>query len=222
MQKVLRLLALVLILSSVLTSAPSSVEAATKKAKLNMRKLDMTVGDSFQLRVYNMKKKQKAVYVSTDSNILSVDSVNASSKRATITAVAIGSANINVTIKKGRRVVKQLKCRVKISPNAVSIKFPKKTVKLQPTEQFQLDPIIKPITSTEQPVFESDDTSVATVSSRGTVTALSPGIVTITATLLSTNQTAECKIIVSEPNETTEKPEQNEKKRSLDNLFFSC
>lgn len=193
-----RLLALLLTLSFSLALPPISLQAAVKKPKLNIKKLEMAVGDTFQLRIYNMKKKQKATYVSSDPNVVSLEKNTANKKRVKITANAVGSANINVTIKKGQKTVRQLKCRIKVSPNAVSIKFTKKLITLNVNEQCQLDPIIKPVTSTEQPVFESDDTEVATVSCRGTVTALSPGITTIRATLLSTNQTAECKIVVKD------------------------
>ena len=191
-------LALILVLSFSLTLPPISLQAAVKKPKLNIKKLEMSVGDTFQLRIYNMKKKQKASFVSSDTNICSLEKNAAGKKRVKITANAVGSATIHVTIKKGQKTVRQLKCRVKISPNAVSIRFTKKLVTLNTAEQRQLEPIIKPVTSTEQPVFESDDTEVATVSCRGVVTALSPGITTIRATLLSTNQTAECKIVVKE------------------------
>ncbi len=197
-QKVFLLLALALILSSALALVPTTSMAAAKKPKLNMKKLEMTVGDTFQLRIYNLKKKQKVTFVSSNPNIVSVDPATLTKKRAKVKANAIGSATVNATVKKGKRTIRHLKCRIKVSPNAMSIKFTKKLVTLTVGEQFQLDPIIKPGTSTEQPVFESDDLEVATVNSRGVITAISPGIVTIRATLLSTDQTAHCRIVVEE------------------------
>ncbi len=97
--------------------------------------------------------------------------------------------------------MKRLKCRVKVTLNAVGIKFTKKNIRLETDEQIRLETIIKPSSSTEKPVFESDDTDVATVSSKGVVTAVSPGIVTITATLLSCNLTATCTVVVEDPDD---------------------
>ena len=180
--------------------------AASQKPKLNIRKLEITLGDTFRLRIYNMKKKYKATFTSSNTDVVSVKNVKSAGKSAVLSANAIGSATITVVVKKGKRTIRQLKCKAKVSPNAVSIKFTHRVIRLHPFDQTQLDTIIKPATSTEQPVFESEDTEVATISSFGIVTANSPGITTITATLLSTNQTATCIVVVEEEDSETDAP----------------
>ena len=50
-----RSMAIVLILCAVAGLFPSTALAASKKPRLNMKRLKLTVDDSFQLRVYNMK-----------------------------------------------------------------------------------------------------------------------------------------------------------------------
>lgn len=56
-KKFTSLLVFVLLISMVLPAGTSS--AAGKKPKLNMKKLNMTVGSTFSLRVYNAKRKHK-------------------------------------------------------------------------------------------------------------------------------------------------------------------
>ena len=53
-KKFTSLLVFVLLISMVLPAGTSF--AAGKKPKLNMKKLNMTVGSTFSLRVYNAKK----------------------------------------------------------------------------------------------------------------------------------------------------------------------
>ena len=110
-KKAVWLLAFVFLAGSLL--APySSVQAATKKPKLNIKKLNMTTGNSFQLRVYNLKKKQKVTYTSSNQEIISIGKVASRGKRATIKALSIGSATVNATVRKGKKVVRRLKCQI--------------------------------------------------------------------------------------------------------------
>lgn len=213
-KKVSKLLVFVLIFSSVLLLCDTTSQAAAKKAKLNMKKLNMTAGSTFCLRVYNLKKKQKVTYTSSNPEVAVAEGITNSGKRATITAQSIGSTTVTATVKKGKKVVRRLKCRVNVSPSGVSIKFLKRTIHLDSLDRFRLTPIIKPNTSTEQPIFESANPFVATVSSSGVVTALAPGVTTITATLLSTNQTAKCTIKVSAVQES--EPDEKPKKKKSD------
>lgn len=72
-------------------------------------------------------------------------------------------------------------------------------------ESKTIRPIIKPNTSTEKPTYISSNTAVATVNSKGKVTALSEGTVQITA-VLSTGQSASYTIIIKENEETEPLP----------------
>lgn len=193
-KKVALLLAFALVFSFVFSG--NTVWASSKKPKLNVKKLNMTVGGTFQIRVYNMKKKYKVTYVSSNVDVATVKVDSTNKKRASISALSVGSSTITVTIKKAKKVVRTLKCKVKVSPSAVSIKFMKRQAKLDIGEKMRLETIIKPNTSMEQPVYESDDPDIATVNSRGLITGISPGTVTITATLLSCDITTTCIITV--------------------------
>lgn len=226
-KKAVWLLAFVLLLSFV--PAPGcTVQAATKKAKLNVKKLNMTLGNEFRLRVYNLKKKQNVTYTCSNDKVISVNSSNPQGKIAEVTALSTGSATINATVRKGKKIIRKLKCQVKVTPAAFSIKFRKRTLRMNISDRVHLEPIIKPNTSTEQPIFESDNPNIASVSCHGIVTAVAPGKTTITATLLSSGITATCTVDVRLPQQNDEeKPSKFEKKTSqleismLTDLFFS-
>ena len=69
----------------------------------------------------------------------------------------------------------------------------KNQVSVPLSQRTRLETIIKPNTSAERPVFESSDESIAIVNSRGVVMGVSPGTVTITATLLPDSTTSSTK-----------------------------
>lgn len=218
-KKFTSLLVFVLIFSMILPAGTSF--AATKKTKLNIKKLNMTVGSTFSLRVYNAKKKQKITFTSSKPSIATVKTDFPNARYTNVSALAVGSSVITVTVKKRKKVVRTLKCRVRVSPNAVSIKFMRNEVSVPVSRKMRLETIIKPNTSAEKPVFESSDVSVATVNSRGVVTGISPGTVTITATLLSRNLTASCVVTVL-PNSTSAstKPKKYNEKKKLQSTAY--
>jgi hypothetical protein len=86
-----------------------------------------------------------------------------------------------------------------------SIRFQQSDVTLGKTSTYQLNTLgigiaitpiiaISSILATIPPIFESKDTNIATVDQTGKVTAVNPGLTTITATL--NGQTASCNITV--------------------------
>lgn len=192
-RKVALLLAFALVFSFVFSE---STVLAAKRPKLNVKKLNMTVGSTFQLRLYNMKKKQKVTYASSDTDVVAIKADSFNKKRATISALCVGSSTITATVRRGKRVVRTLKCKVRVSPSAVSIKFMKRQARVVVGRKMRLETIIKPNTSMERPVFESDDPNIAIVNSRGLITGISPGTVTITATLLSCDISSTCTVTV--------------------------
>ena len=93
----------------------------------------------------------------------------------------------------------------------------KNQVSVPLSQRTRLETIIKPNTSAERPVFES----IAIVNSRGVVMGVSPGTVTITATLLSRNLTASCVVTVL-PDSTTSstKPKKYYEKKKLQSIAY--
>lgn len=205
-------IAFLLLFSLIFTSiwTGSYTQAASKKPKLNVKRLNMTVGNTFQIRIYNSKKRQKVTYTSSKPSVATVKALNPNGKRATISALAVGSTTITASVRKGRKRIRTLKCKVKVSPSGIGIKFMLRKSKIYVNHKMRLETIIKPNTSEEQPVFESSDPSIAMVNSRGVLTGVSPGTVTVTATLLSCDLTASCTITVLPKEESdsgkTQKP----------------
>ena len=145
----------------------------------------------------------RVTYTSSDKKIADISVKAKKGKRATVTANSVGACNITVTVKRGKKTVRRLNCKVTVTPSAVCVKFIKKKVRLTVGQSFLLTPVIKPNTSNEQPLFDSDDPEIASVTSRGLLTAVNPGIVKIRATLLSTGQTAVCTVYVREDDSST-------------------
>lgn len=185
---------------------PGSDAFAAKKNKyirMNVKSVTLSKNGMYKLRLYNTKKRQTIVFSSDNESITTVTSTT-QPKLAVVTAVNPGNTYVRATISNSRgRVVRTLKVKVKVTPYAVSVKFGKKKIYLNETKNTKLNTIIKPNISQEIPLYESSDTDVATVNSRGIVTAVAAGEAVITATLLSSGQSASCTVVVKpEPVET--------------------
>ena len=185
---------------------PGSDAFAAKKNKyirMNVKSITLSKNGMYKLRLYNTKKRQTIVFSSDNEAVATVVSTT-QPKLAVVTAVNPGNTYVRATISNSRgRVVRTLKVKVKVTPYAVSVKFGKKKIYLNETKNTKLNTIIKPNISQEIPLYESSDTDVATVNSRGIVTAVAAGEAVITATLLSSGQSASCTVVVKpEPVET--------------------
>ena len=185
---------------------PGSDAFAAKKNKyirMNVKSVTLSKNGMYKLRLYNTKKRQTIVFSSDNESIATVTSTT-QPKLAVVTAVNPGNTYVRATISNSRgRVVRTLKVKVKVTPYAGSVKFGKKEIYLNETKNTKLNTIIKPNISQEIPLYESSDTDVATVNSRGIVTAVAAGEAVITATLLSSGQSASCTVVVKpEPVET--------------------
>lgn len=185
---------------------PGSDAFAAKKNKyirMNVKSVTLSKNGMYKLRLYNTKKRQTIVFSSDNESIATVTSTT-QPKLAVVTAVNPGNTYVRATISNSRgRVVRTLKVKVKVTPYAVSVKFGKKKIYLNETKNTKLNTIIKPNISQEIPLYESSDTDVAMVNSRGIVTAVAAGEAVITATLLSSGQSASCTVVVKpEPVET--------------------
>lgn len=193
-------------------------EAAPKKPKpkLNIKKLEMTVGSDFVLRVYNLKKKQTVSFSTDNENIVSIESTVNGGKHACIRAQSIGKARIFARIYKGTKMIRMLKCKINVSPSGVSIKFLRPSIRMAVNERFRLEPVIKPNTSTEQPIYESAAPAIATVNSHGVITAVSPGTTTITATLLFSDVSAVCTVTVTDSGYPVKTPRYQNNAESAD------
>ena len=112
----------------------------------------------------------------------------------------MGSADINVKITKPGFLfmpdTTYLKCRVEVSPKAVSIRFTKKKIKIKSGNSKKLKLTTRPSISKE--TFVSSDTDIVQVDSKGRITAGFIGTATITARI-SNGKIAKCRVEVRAP-----------------------
>ncbi len=162
--------------------------------KLNKTAITKTVGETEQLKatVLPANATNKAVtWSSSDKAIATV------SKKGLVTAVKKGTATITVTTKDGNKTAS---CKVTVKAKVVKVtgvKLNKKAVTKTVGETEQLKATVLPANATNKAViWSSSDKAIATVNSKGLVTAVKKGTATITVTTKDGNKTASCKVTV--------------------------
>ncbi|MBE5962793.1 MAG: Ig domain-containing protein [Lachnospiraceae bacterium] len=188
------------------TSVTSTPTETPLEIKLNVKSKTLVKEKTYTLKVYNVTDTQKVTYKSSADNIASVDS------NGTITGVAIGTATITVTVKEGQKVVSTLQCEITVGPPAISVKWTKSEILLVVGKRTTLKTILQPYNTAEEIKFTSYDTSIATVSTGGRVTAKSAGTTYIYA-LLDNGKFDTCKVTVVDE-ETYQKMLEEQKQTS--------
>lgn len=154
---------------------PISVEAATK-VKLNKTKATLIKGQTLNLKV--LKTKDKITWSSSKPNIATVNSkgkVTAKRKGNTIISAKIG--------------VQRYTCKITVQTPTIS----KKTMTLTEGQKATLK-----IKGTTQKIkWRSSNSAIASVNTKGSVTAKKAGTAIIKATVLG--KTYKCKITVKAP-----------------------
>ena len=113
-----------------------------------------------------------------------------------VTAVAAGTATITVTTQDGSKTASSVITISSVAVTGVSLDATSATVGIGTTKQ--LTATITPANATNQnKTWASSNTSVATVSSTGLVTAIAGGTATITVTTVDGSKTASCVVTVS-------------------------
>lgn len=161
---------------NIMVAKASSVEnEQNDDIKLNVKSKSLVKDTTYDLIIYNIKDDHKVIYKSSDNSIVTIND------KGVITAVDFGVANVIVTVKDGSRTIATLQCEVTVGPPAISIKLTKSDVTLSVGNKTSLTAILKPNNTVETAKFFSEDTSIATVSIGGRITAKSPGVTYIRA-----------------------------------------
>jgi len=125
-------------------------------------------------------------------------SVATVSANGTVTAVAAGIASITVTTVDGNKTAG---CNISVVTSAIAVtgvNLNKSSISLNVGDTETLNPTITPSGATNQNVtWSSGNTSVATVSTGGLVTAVAAGTATITVSTVDGNRTASCNVTVT-------------------------
>ena len=177
----------------VTVSAPT---VSVTGVELNESSMTMTVGDTQTLVATVTPSNATNKSVTWSSNNTSVATVSSS---GLVTAKSAGTATITVTTNDGG---KKATCSVTVSAATVSVtgvSLDKTSMSMTVGDTQTLTATITPSNATNKSVsWSSNNTSIATVSSYGVVTAKAAGTATITVTTNDGSKTAICSVTVSQ------------------------
>lgn len=150
---------------------------------------DIQVGQTTQINAIVSPDNATDKSLSWDSNNGSIASVD---QNGLVTGRSVGEVDINARATDGSGVIQAIRINVVPTPvETVSISAEGSTT-LKATETLQLSASISPANATDKNVvWSSDNESIATVDQYGTVTAVSVGKATITATVGGKSSTIE-------------------------------
>lgn len=190
------MLALCVALSMAMASVTAN--AATKKPKKIYLKATSTTVDikgKVKVSVYKTKPSKASKSVKWKSSNKKVATV---SKSGYVTGKKKGTVKITATSKKNRKAKKTIKIKV-TNLKAKSVTMSKKSAILFPNDKTTLKATVKGSAGfyNQGVTWKSSNTSVATVNSKGSVTAKKAGKATITATEKGGSKKATCAVTVS-------------------------
>ncbi len=200
MKKLYRTLFIFLFLFSLLLDSQTALANGSEYSEeyyLNTTKASILTGDTLSLYVEGTSDEEIS-FSSEDDSIVSIETTGENSCQCT--GVAVGSTVITVKVRKKvlffTSSTTTLRCNINVTPSAVSIRFKKRTYRINVGKSKKPKVVLRPSITSEKPTFTSSNTRIATVNSKGKVTARATGTVTITAALKNGMQ-AQCKIIVT-------------------------
>lgn len=168
-----------------------TVKVSTKTVKLNKTALSLVTGkaETLTATVSPADSVDKAVvWKSSNTKVATVDS------KGKVTAKAKGTAIVTATVKGAKEV--QVKVTVTAPIAAGSVKMNKSSFTLNKGSSYALTAAVSPSNATDKTVnWKSSNTKIATVDSKGKVTAVGSGTAKITATT-SNGKTATASITV--------------------------
>lgn len=173
-------------------------ENGRKPVKFKKHAKTLLQGDSCIVNLQNVKENMSVTFRSSDSSILAVKKLSDSSCR--VTGMGYGTAKIfaRITTDGGFFLfdeTKTIDSTFKIAPKAASVRFRVKQKKITLFSSVKLAMTIRPSISKENPVFQTMNSRIATISPKGVVTGRKVGKTYVTATIQN-GKTAKCKIIV--------------------------
>jgi len=174
-----KLLAILLVFVFAAVSMPQTAFAATKapkKIKLNKTKVTMYVGESQTLKTtFTPKKANKSVvWKSSNKKVVKV------TKKGKIKALKPGKATITCTSKVNKKVKVKCKVTVKKVVKPKKIKLSDSSILLDVGYSYTLKATVSPTKAYKYVKWNSSDTSIVTVNSKGKCVGVSPGKAVIT------------------------------------------
>lgn len=176
-----------------------------RRITLNRKKATVLVGQTLQLdaTIHPSNASIKSVkWTSSNKAVATVDF------NGVVTGQSPGTCYITATSRDGNRVKATCKLTVKAGVEASEVIINSRTITLIPGQTRTLQARIKPMNSTEYVRWVSGDTSIATVSKDGTVTAVGQGETEVYAISAYSGVETSCTVIVLAMNASSIRLEQ--------------
>ena len=182
-----------------------------KSVSLNIEKSEMNEGDTLQLTAIVSPKtatNKEVTWKSSNEEVAKVD------ENGKVTAKSAGKATIIVTTKDQ---AKTASCEITVNEKAKDILVTQIDLNANQKEiyigdKFKINATITPDNATNKDLtWETEDKTIATVSSDGTVTGVAKGKVTIKVTNKASGKSAVCVVTVLDKKEDEYYKEQEEK-----------
>lgn len=146
----------------------------------------IAMGQTMTLKpTFNHPVNPVVTWTSSNENIVTVEN-------GVLTAKTYGNATVTATIPNGQKA----EIAVTVAPPITDIAMEKDLYKVKPGNSRDLTLLLTPSDSGEEIQWSSSNTNVATVNENGTVTGVTYGTVTITATGKYSGLSASCKVKV--------------------------
>ena len=143
------------------------------------------------------------IWKSSNAKIASIEEGDGTKEGAHITLHKKGTVTITATAKSGGKSAKvKLKITDPYEPTGITLNR-KGTYNLAVDDSLETTYTLKPAEAESDVTFSSSNVKVATVDESGTVTGVSEGTVTITATIVKTGKKATYKVKVNDPYKPT-------------------
>lgn len=169
------------------SSAYYRITCYDQKVSLNATSVSLYPNETYQLKISGGNSRYTPVWTSSNSKIVEIDS------KGVIKAKSAGSANITCDPIVGSPVY----CAVTVkSVPPKSVEISPKSISLEEGESTQLTAILTPAEAKDNLTWQSDNTSIATVTSGGVVKAIKQGSVNIKVSTTN-GLSAICKVNVA-------------------------
>lgn len=157
---------------NVMASCMVTVVGTPTSITLSKSEVTMNVQESVTIDVAFMPANTSSnlTWRPNDRSIVSI-SYDTKKQIATLTGLAPGTTDINITSSEG--IVSNVK--VTVRQPASSIAFKEKSVVMFSGQTVTVEPVLTPANSTDTLKWECDDTAVATVDEKGVITGIAPG-----------------------------------------------
>ena len=170
-----------------------TVEQKVAGIKLNTNSLSLQVGDVYYANATLTPATSTDRTVTWKSKNAKIASVTNEGK---ITAISAGTTTI--TAATNNNLSAEIEVTVEQPVKGVSLNYKSQTILVG--ANFELKAVIEPAKSTNERVtWNSDDSSIATVSAAGVVTGITAGTTLVTCTTNDGGYKASCVVIVKEP-----------------------